>query len=95
MSQLGLQLLAATRAIENAGLKASEIDGIMPFPNLGRAEEFAANLGCENLRFATTIHMGGAAPAASLQVAGAAVQAGIADAVLLPAGWNGYSGARV
>ena len=95
MSQLGLQLLAATRAIEDAGLETSEIDGIMPFPNLGRAEEFAANLGCENLRFATTIHMGGAAPAASLQVAGAAVQAGIANAVLLPAGWNGYSGARV
>ena len=95
MTQLGLQLLACTRAIEDAGLRASQIDGIMPFPNLGRAEEFAANLGCENLRFATTIHMGGAAPAASLQLAKAAVEAGSAHFVLLPAGWNGYSGARV
>ena len=95
MSQLAIQLRAASAAIAEAGLTASEIDGIMPFPNLGRAEEFAANLGCENLRYAATIHMGGAAPAASLQAAAAAVNTGMANYVLLPAGWNGYSGARV
>ena len=95
LSQLGVQLQASARAIAEAGLKASEIDGIMPFPNLGRAEEIAANLGCENLRYAATIHMGGAAPAASLQAAAAAVNSGMANYVLLPAGWNGYSGARV
>jgi acetyl-CoA acetyltransferase len=95
MSQLGLQLDAAVRAIGEAGLSPTAIDGVMPFPNLGRAEEFAANLGCENLRFAATIHMGGAAPAASLQAAAAAVTTGMANHVLLPAGWNGYSGARV
>ena len=93
-SQLGLQLEAALAAIEEAGLRPAEIDGIMPFPNLGRAEEFAANLGCENLRFAATIHMGGAAPVASLEAAAAAVRCGMANHVLLPAGWNGYSGAR-
>ncbi len=95
LSQLGVQLQASARAIGEAGLKASEIDGIMPFPNLGRAEEIAANLGCENLRYAATIHMGGAAPAASLQAAAAAVNSDMANYVLLPAGWNGYSGARV
>ncbi|MDG2335601.1 MAG: transporter [Myxococcota bacterium] len=95
LSQLALQLQAASRAIGEAGLKPAEIDGIMPFPNLGRAEEFAANLGCQNLRYAATIHMGGAAPAASLQAAAAAVNSGMANYVLLPAGWNGYSGARV
>ena len=79
MSQLGLQLLAATRAIKDAGLEASEIDGIMPFPNLGHAEGFAANLGCENLRYASIIHMGGAAPVASLQAAAAAVTTGMAN----------------
>ena len=95
LSQLGLQLKAAVSAIEEAGLSPDQIDGIMPFPNLGRAEEFAANLGCSNLRFASTVHMGGAAPVASLQVAAAAIDAGMVDYVLLPAGWNGYSGARV
>ncbi len=94
MSQLGIQLRASVRAIEEAGLRPAAIDGIMPFPNLGRAEEFAANLGCENLRFAATVSMGGAAPAASLQDAAAAVTSGTADYVLLPAGWNGYSGSR-
>ena len=95
VSQLAIQLRAASAAIAETGLSPSEIDGIMPFPNLGRAEEFAANLGCENLRYAATIHMGGAAPAASLQAAAAAVDSGMANYVLLPAGWNGYSGARV
>ncbi len=66
----------------------------MPFPNLGHAESFAANLGCENLRFPSIVHMGGAAPVASLRVAAAAVREGLADHVLIPAGWNGYSGAR-
>ena len=93
-TQLGLQLEAALKAIEAAGLTPAAIDGIMPFPNLGKAEEFAASLGCETLRFAATIHMGGAAPAASLQAAATAVTTGMASHVLLPAGWNGYSGVR-
>ncbi|MCP3987254.1 MAG: transporter [bacterium] len=94
LSALGIQLQAAVRAIEDAGLEGSQIDGIMPFPNLGHAESFAANLGCENLRFQSIVWMGGAAPVASLRVAGAAVQQGLADYVLIPAGWNGYSGSR-
>ncbi len=95
MSQLGLQLKAASAAIADAGLRGRDIDGIMPFPNLGHAEGFAANLGCENLRYASIIHMGGAAPVASLQAAAAAVTSGMASYVLIPAGWNGYSGMRV
>jgi len=95
MSLLGLQLQAAVRALTDAGLSGKQVDGILPFPNLGHAEAFAANLGCENLRFASTIHMGGAAPVASLRDAASAVITGAADHVLIPAGWNGYSGARV
>lgn len=94
MSLLGLQLRAAARAIEDAGLGNKQIDGLMPFPGLGTAEEFAANLGIESLRFAATVGMGGAAPVASLGVAGAVLGAGIASYVLVPAGWNAYSGFR-
>lgn len=94
LSQLALQLQAAKAAADDAGLSLKDIDGLMPFPNLGNAEEFAANLGIENLRFAATVHTGGAAPLASVRIAAMAVCTGAADAVLIPAGWNGYSGAR-
>jgi acetyl-CoA acetyltransferase len=93
-SQLGIQLEASLAALADAGLTPKQVDGVMPFPNLGSAEEMAANLGIASLRFATTVHMGGAAPVASLQTAAAAVVTGVADTVLLPAGWNGYSGRR-
>lgn len=95
MSQLGIQLQASLRALEDAGLRPQQIDGVMPFPHLGSAEELAANLGIASLRFAATVHMGGAAPVASLQSAAAAVVTGVADYVLLLAGWNGYSGRRI
>jgi len=95
MSQLGIQLQAACSAIEDAGLTGKHIDGIMPFPNLGHAEGFASNLGCENLRYSAILWIGGAAPVASLRAAAAAVTSGLANYVLIPAGWNGYSGARV
>ncbi|HVN41295.1 MAG TPA: hypothetical protein VMT50_00825 [Steroidobacteraceae bacterium] len=94
LSQNALQLKAMEAALEDAGIKAREIDGIMPFPNLGRAEAFAANLGCENLRFAATLNLGGAAPVAALRMAAMAVATGCANYVLVPAGWNGFSGAR-
>ncbi|MBS0305206.1 MAG: transporter [Proteobacteria bacterium] len=94
-SETALQLEAALLAIEDAGLKPSQIDGIMPFPNLGKAEVFASNLGCDNLRFAALLTLGGAAPVAALRAAAMAVATGVAEHVLVPAGWNGFSGARV
>jgi len=93
-STLALQLEAAVRAIEDAGLRTQQIDGIMPFPGLAAAEELASSLGIEDLRFATTVHLGGAAPVASLAYAAMAVAAGVASHVLIVAGWDSYSGRR-
>ena len=91
-SDLELNLEAMVRAISDAGLQPSDIDGIMPFSRQGNAEEYAANLGCANQRFAATVNMGGAGSVAGIVTAAAALEAGLADYVLLTAGMNGYSG---
>ena len=91
---LALQPQASLRAIDDAGLASKQIAGVIPFPNLATAEALAVNLGMAGLRFAVTLHMGGAAPVAALQSAAMAVNSGAADYVLIPAGWNSYSGPR-
>jgi len=92
---LSLLLQASMRAIEDAGLTPKDIDGVMPGATGATFEDFMTNLGIEDLRYSSTVHMGGASAVASFQSAVLAVQAGIASNVLCVTGWNGYSGLRL
>jgi acetyl-CoA acetyltransferase len=86
-----LVLQASTKAIHDAGLTAHDIDGfVIPGP-FTIQEPLAANLGIENLRYSTSIQMGGASAVTALQSAAMAIECGVAKNVLIPFGWNGYS----
>jgi len=61
-TELQLMLEASARALEDAGLKPHDIDGVVGPPLGASAEYFAANLGIEDLRYSTYVQMGGASP---------------------------------
>jgi acetyl-CoA acetyltransferase len=91
---LGLALDASHRALRDAGLAVSDVDGLMP-PYMGaNAEELIANLGLANVSHVAQVNLGGASPAAAVGQAAVAIAAGAATCVLVPSGWAGYSGRR-
>ncbi len=75
-------------------LSPADIDGVIPPPAFMSTEEIAANLGIPDVAYHVSVLMGGASPTASLQTAATAISAGLADAVLVTLGWNGYSALR-
>jgi acetyl-CoA acetyltransferase len=92
---LSFQLEASLNAIRDAGLKPSDIDGVIPYGHGAVAEDFITNFGIKDLRFSATTPMGGASAVASIQCALAVIQAGICKHVLLSLGRTGYSGGRI
>lgn len=94
LTNLGVVLQAARRAIADAGITAAEVDGVVaPYINAS-VEELKDNLGMRRVNYSGQVNMGGASPVASLMHASLAVTGGVAEFVVLPAGWNGYSGLR-
>lgn len=94
-SDLGVVLRAARAAIEDSGFPQHDVDGVLtPYINAS-AEDIVDNLGLREINFSAQVQMGGASPVASLQHAALAVTNGLAKAVIVPYGWNGFSGPRV
>lgn len=95
LSAFELQIEASLAAIHDAGLDPKDIDGIIPIGITGApAEAFVTNFGIADLRFSALTPLGGASGIAGLQCAIAAIDAGICNHVLVPAGRNVSSGAR-
>jgi acetyl-CoA acetyltransferase len=92
---VSLAMEAALNAIADAGLKPTDIDGLIPYGAGAVAEDFVTNFGISDLRFSATTPMGGASAVASIQCALAAIKAGICRHVLLSLGRTGYSGGRI
>ncbi len=92
---VSLAMEASLNAIADAGLKPTDIDGIIPYGMGAVAEDFITNFGIADLRFSAVVPMGGASPVASIQCALAVIKAGICKHVLLSLGRTGYSGGRI
>ena len=91
VSVLSLNLQAATRAVEDAGLTIKDIDGLLPRADLVTTDELLSNFGIKDLRYSVIIRMGGASATASLQSAAMAVASGVAKVVLCVFGWKAAS----
>jgi acetyl-CoA acetyltransferase len=90
-TDLGLILEASAKAIEDAGLLPSDIDGIVsPIMKVG-VRDLSSNLGIKDLHFGCKIEMGGASPLAAIRMALMAITSGAATSVLIATGWNAYS----
>ncbi|AUI57637.1 lipid-transfer protein [Amycolatopsis sp. BJA-103] len=94
-SELRLAAEAVSAALADAGLKPSDVDGLVSFTMDGNSEiSVARELGIPELKFFSRIHYGGGAAAATVQQAAMAVATGVADVVVAYRAFNERSGMR-
>ena len=93
-----LATTACRNAVEDAGLEAKDVDGIVTFSMFGDsapAQGVAAGLGSPELSFASDLSFGGQAPCYAVTLAAMAVETGMAKNVLVYRALNGRSGIRI
>lgn len=94
-SELQLALEASAAAIEDAGIKPEQINGMSTFTMETNPEnDLMRSLGIPELTHFSRIGFGGGAPCATIQMAALAVDAGVADYVLCYRAFNERSGRR-
>ena len=96
MSGLGLNAQAAKRALEESGLKLSDIDGVLTCYNLTEPYPMLGTVLCEYLgikpKYCAAMMLGGASPAVVLRHAAETVASGRCKAVLVCGGENRATG---
>lgn len=96
MSGLGLNAQAAKRALDDAGLDVSEIDGVLTAYSFTEPYFMLGSVMCEYLgikpRFAASLIAGGASPTVMLKHAAEAIATGQAKTILVCAGENRATG---
>jgi acetyl-CoA acetyltransferase len=94
-SELRLACEAVLAALADAGLKPSDVDGLVSFTMDGNSEiAVARELGIPELTFFSRVHYGGGAAAATVQQAAMAVATGAAKVVVAYRAFNERSGHR-
>ncbi|MCW2785594.1 MAG: lipid-transfer protein [Marmoricola sp.] len=94
-TELQLSCEAVLDALEDCGLSAKDVDGLVTFTMDNSSEiALARELGMGDLRFFSRINYGGGAACGTVQQAAIAVATGVADVVVCFRGFNERSGAR-
>jgi len=90
MTGLGLNARAARRALDDSGLKVSDIDGVLTAYSFTEPCFMLGSVMCEYLgvkpRFNASVVSGGASPAVMLKHAAKAIASGQAEIILVCAG---------
>lgn len=96
MTGLGLNAQAAKRALDDAGLKMSDIDGVLTAYSFTEPYFMLGSVLCEYLglkpRYNASVVVGGGSPAVMLKHAAEAILAGSVDTILVCAGENRATG---
>ena len=94
-SELRLAAEAVRAALDDAGLRPADVDGLVTFTMDTNTETAVAReLGIAPLTFFSRIHYGGGAACATVQQAALAIVAGVADVVVCYRAFNERSGHR-